>query len=347
MVAMNIFDSDAFSMVSLTQAIEKIPYTPDFLGSLGIFESVPVRTVTVAIEKREQELAIIQTSERGAPLEEQTVPKRDIRDFRTVRIAKGDTVQAAEIQNIRAFGSESEMQTVQAEMAYRYGLLLRDMELTHENMRLGAIQGIVRDADGSVLRNWYTEWGIQQPAEIDFDLEDDTTNVRKKCADVVRAMMRAGKGAWTASTRVIGLAGDEFYDALINHPSVRDTYLNWTAAAELRGLNVFGRFDFGGISFYNYRGTDSFSDGATGGVNAVGIKSEECKFLPVGAPGVFKVAYSPAESFEFVNTPGRPRYAMLIRDQLRNMWVRPEVYSYPLYICTRPEMLQRANMQIS
>jgi hypothetical protein len=26
----------------------------------------------------------------------------------------------------------------------------------------------------------------------------------------------------------------------------------------------------------------------------------------------------------------------------RNAWVKVEVYSYPLFICTRPEMLQRA-----
>ena len=62
----------------------------------------------------------------------------------------------------------------------------------------------------------------------------------------------------------------------------------------------------------------------------------------MNSPGTFVVAYSPAESFEFVNTLGQSRYALLIRDDQRNMWVKPEVYSYPLYLCTRPAMLQRA-----
>jgi hypothetical protein len=62
----------------------------------------------------------------------------------------------------------------------------------------------------------------------------------------------------------------------------------------------------------------------------------------VGGKDVFEVAQSPAETFDFVNTPGQPSYAMLIPDRDRNAWIKPEVYSYPLHICTRPAMLQRA-----
>ena len=155
-----------------------------------------MRTETIAIEKREGALALIQTSERGQPLGQQAGVKRDIRDFRTSRIAKGDTLYAAEIQNMRAFGSDSELQTVQAEIAGRLARLKADVELTWENMRLGAVQGIVLDADGSTLRNWYGEWGINQAAEIDFALTTDTTDVRKTCMTVTRAMMKAAKGAW-------------------------------------------------------------------------------------------------------------------------------------------------------
>ncbi|MDZ3838713.1 MAG: major capsid protein [Rhodospirillales bacterium] len=39
---------------------------------------------------------------------------------------------------------------------------------------------------------------------------------------------------------------------------------------------------------------------------------------------------------------GLDLYAMTIPDRERNAWVKVEVYSYPLFICTRPEMLQRA-----
>lgn len=337
MPTLDVFNSDAFSMRSLTAAIESVPYQPNLLGSLGIFEAVPVRTETVQIESRDGVLSLVQTDQRGAPPAQRTTEKRKMRDFRTRRLAKSDTLRAAEIQNIRAFGQESEMMAVQAEVMRRYSGptgILRDLELTWENHRLGAVQGIVLDADGSTLDNWFTAFGETQPAEIDFALGTATTNVRGKCADVVRAMQRAAKGAWLPTTRVVGLASDAFWDALVNHALVRDTYLNWQAAADLRKDITWQQFDFGGITFINYRGTDDNS--------TVAITADKCKFFPVGAPGVFQVAMSPGESLDMVNTLGRPVYGMIVPDRDRNMFVNIEAYSYPLFYCTRPLMLQRA-----
>lgn len=343
MATMDIFNTDAFSMVSLTQALEKVEYQPALLGSLNIFEPEPVRTETVAIEKRDGVLALIPTSNRGAPITRLTKDSRDIRDFRTNRIAKGDTIQASEIQNIRAFGSETELMQVQAEVARRYNSILRDIELTREYMRLGCLQGIVLDADGSTIKNWYTEWSITQATEIDFELDDAATKVRLKCNQVTRNMQKASKGAWIAGrTQIHALCGDTFYDNLITHASVEKTYLNWAAATDLRQGGAYSAFTFGDITFHNYRGTDTFVSQATAGKNGVGIDAEKAKFFPVNAPGVFKEALSPAESFEFVNTPGRPVYGMVIPDRDRNMFVDVEAYAYPLMICTRPEMLQRA-----
>ncbi|WP_430436858.1 major capsid protein [Oceanibaculum nanhaiense] len=341
MASMDIFNQDAFSMVSLTQAIQDVDYLPTLLGDLNVFEDDPVTTEAVAIEKRGDSLALIQTSERGTEIAERNNNKRDIRYFRTPRIAKGDTIYASEIQNIRAFGTETELERVQAEIARRMAGpsgLMRDMALTHEYMRLGAVQGILLDADGSVIYNWFTEWGINQPAEIDFELDDANTNVRAKCNAVVRAMAKAGKGTFIPNlTQVHSLTGDEMFDKLIDHPSVRDTYTGWAAAEGLREGTAYRAFPFGGILWHNYRGTD---DGTT-----IAVPSTKAKFFPVNAPGVFKRALAPAETFDFVNTPGLPQYAMIVRDQQRNMWARPEVYSYPLYICTKPGMLQRAKMQ--
>lgn len=353
MVAMNVFDQDAFSGVSLTQGIEKVPFTPGLLGALGIFDPRPIRTEAAAFEKRDGVISLIQTSERGAPLEEREREGRDIRYFATKRIAKGDTIKASEIQNIRAMGSETELQSVQNEIMHRYAGptgLINDLMLTWEWHRLGAVQGIVLDADGSTLKNWFTEWSISQASEIDFELDEATTDVRAKCAAVVRAMARASKGAWIEGrTEVHCLAGDTFYDNLRGHATVRDTYTGWENAQALRAATVdpsnggFGApFYFGGIYWHNYRGTDGFSVSATSGKDQVGIAPTKAKFFPRFAPGVFQQVMSPGESVDWANTLGQPYYGIIVRDLERNFWVRPEVYSYPLFICTRPEMLQRA-----
>lgn len=339
MAAIDIFKSNAFSAVSITSALNNVAFQPSFLRDLNIFAPRPVRTTSVAVEERNGTLSLIQTSERGAPLAEADREKRKIRDFRTSRIAKHDRLMADEIQNIRAFGSETELMQVVDEVNRRMNGptgLMRDVEMTWENMALGAIQGIVTDADTSTIYNFYTEFGISAATEIDFDLDNASPAsgaVRKKCTQVVRQMQKAAAGGWVPGrTSVMALCGDAFWDDLTAHSEVRTTYLNTQEAADLRKGLAFEQFNYGGITWVNYRGTD---DGST-----VAVGTDKVKFFPVNGNGVFEVAYSPAETFDYVNTPGQPVYGLVLPDEKRNAYVDLEVYSYPLFMCTRPAMLQ-------
>lgn len=341
MAHMDIFKSDAFGMVSITEALNNVPFQPSFLRSLNIFTPKPIRTLSASVEEKNGTLSLIQTSERGAPLAEADREKRKLRDFRTVRIAKHDVLRADEIQGIRAFGSETELMQVVDEINQRMNGptgLMRDVELTWENMMLGAIQGIVVDADASTIYDYFSEFGISAATEIDFDLDNASPAsgaVRKKCSQVVRQMMKAANGGWIPGrTSVMALCGDAFWDDLTAHTEIRQTYLNTMEAKDLRGGLAYESFNYGGITWVNYRGTD---DGST-----VTINTDKAKFFPVNGNGVFQMAYSPAESLDYVNTPGLPVYGMVIPDEKRNMFVDLEVYSYPLPICTRPAMLQSA-----
>ena len=53
MAALDIFNSNAFSMVSLTDTINKLPFLPGRIGQLGIFHEQGVATTTVLIEEKE------------------------------------------------------------------------------------------------------------------------------------------------------------------------------------------------------------------------------------------------------------------------------------------------------
>jgi hypothetical protein len=341
-VLIDVFRQDPFTAISLTAAVERNPFQPTGIGDLDIFEDEPVFTKTVMIEQRAGELVIIPTSPRGSAPVERVTEKRSARAFTTPRLAMGDTLEASEIDGIRAFGSESELMVAQAEIARRLSGptgLQRNMEYTWELHRLGCVQGVVLDSDGSVIENWFTAFGISQPAEIPFNLQQSDPPdgaLRVLCNQTVRAMARASKGAFLASTRVVGLCGDEFWDALTSHPDVTRTYYNWIAAQELRAGTAFEAMSFGGIDWVNYRGSDDNS--------TIAIPTDKVKFFPKGAPGVFKRALSPAETFDFVNTRGKPIYVIPIFDKDRNAWWRVEIYSYPLHICTRPEVLFSGRM---
>jgi hypothetical protein len=336
MPSLDIFNSDAFSLFQMTQAIEKMPTVPNYLGSMGLFGEEGVTTNVVSIEQRNNTLSLIPTSPRGTQPTMGVTDKRTIRNFSIPRIAKADQVYAAEIQGVRAFGSETELDSVARLIAQKQQKLLTDLDLTLEYHRLGAIQGKLLDSDGTTtIYNYFTEFGVAEPTEIAFDLSASSPVegvLLNKITAAKRAAIRA-LGQAAPGIQFQWLCGDTFFDNFINHNDVRVTYKNWQAAESLRGPNnePFSTFRFGGMDWTNYQGTDDNS--------TVAIGATKARLVIKGVPGLYRRINGPGETMETVNTVGRSLYSMLVKDNDRNMWVQPEVYAYPLHICTRPEVL--------
>lgn len=341
MLSMDVFRQDAFSATTMTAVVDKIGYIPSYLGDFpGLFTPMPVSTTQVFIEERGTQAALIQTSARGTPPNQTGNEKRKVRSFSTVRLAKQSRIMADQLQGIRAFGSTTELQSLQGEVARRQFRMKSDIALTMENLRLGCVQGLVLDADSTTIVDWAAELGQTIPAEINFDLTNNNPAsgaVRANCDKVTRSIRRnLQKGGASETVQVIGLCGDNFWDALVAHDEVRATYLNTQAAADLRSGTAFQQFQYGGILFVNYRGTDDAS--------TVGINTDKVKFFPlaqVGATSIFQMAYAPAERFEFVNTPGLPVYSWIVPDDDRDMFADVEMYTYPLPVCVLPQALHR------
>lgn len=339
---MDPFESNAFSTREMTAQVDRVDYAPQALGAMNLFTDRPLRQERIMIDVRDRELTLIPTTPRGSAPHQLTPAGRSALPMATPRLVKASTIKATEIAGVRAFGQQSAVETMRAEVALRLGMLRQDLELTMEHHRLGAIQGVVLDADGTtVIEDFYDAFGISRPAVVDFELDDDATEVRAKVAGVVRAMTVAAKGAMTAGTMVYALAGDDFYEALIAHPKVEKFYLQRSGRDLAEEGGPFASIRLFGVTFLNYRGSD---DGA------VAVASDEAKFFPVGSPGTFVRALSPADEYvEHVGELGREVYARQYAQHV-NGSESPQtgrvvqVDSYPLHICMRPEMLRSAVM---
>lgn len=340
-IVTDIFTQNAWGAIEFhEEVVERIDFKPQLLGSLGLFEPIYSRSRTIAVASREGTLMLIPTSETGAPPEELIPRGAKVRKFDAVRLAKGSTIYAIELVGVLSLPFDEQTKEIAEEVAERTANILDDMELTWEYQRFGAVQGRVLDADGTtVLFDWYDEWGIAEPAEINFALNNAETDVRKKCRDVKRAMQKAAKGVWSPSTRIGCLVGDTFFDLLVNHPQIKETKLGTERAAMLENIEGFSAIEIEGITFINYRGTDDDS--------TIAIGTAKARFFPIGARGAFKVGWAPASEFKpYVNKKGREYYGLVLEDKSgRDEWDRVEMYSYPLFICTRPEMLLRARAQ--
>lgn len=335
----DVFRQNAWGVVDFQEdVIERTDFVPQLLGQLGIFEPIYSRSQTIGVAERNRTVTLIPTSEMGAPPEELIPQGSRLRTFNTTRLAKGSTIYAAEMANVTALPFDLQTAEVSDEVATRSQQILTDLELTWEHMRFGAIQGQVLDSDGSVIVNWYDEWGIAAPAPFAFELGLDTTDVRQKCRQLKRRMIDVAKGVWTPATRIGVLVGDEFFDGLVAHPSYKETLLNTGRAVTLENIEGYSAIEIEGITFINYRGTDD--------KQTIHIPSTGGRSFPIGARGAFKVGFSPANEFKpYLNQRAREYYGLLLADPSgRDAWDRVEIYSYPIFVATRPEMLIELTM---
>lgn len=320
MPMLDVFKSDAFSTVSLTDGIIKAPHKPGRIGTLGLFRSRGIPNTTVVIEEKDGRLELISTSPRGGPATTVGSKKRTARSFVVPHLEKETTVSADEVQNVRAFGSENAADAVQAIINERLQDMRAMHEVTLEHLRVGAIKGQVLDADGStVLFNLFTEFGVAQQTH---DIDLGTESVRAEAVKIQR-LIEAELGAEPVSG-YRAFCGDEFFDALIEDASVKEA-LKYQESRLLR-TDLRTGFEFGGIVWENYRGK-------VGSVDF--FPTAKAYVVPEGT-GIFQTYFAPADFIETVNTVGLPVYAKMFNDDQLNRWAKVHTQSNPLALCLRP-----------
>lgn len=318
-----IFDDEAFSVTSLTAALNDQPYLPGRISSLGLFREEGVTTLTVQIEKDGDTLALVPAGERGSSGLVVGASKRMLIPFNTVHLPERFTIKADEIQGIRAFGTRTELQAVQDVVNSRLAKARRQLDATHEFQRMGALNGLVLDADGKTpLLNLYDRFGVERQT-LSMGLSDQNTKLRVKCVEALD-MQEDALGSVTSSG-ARAFCGKNFWSKLIVHKSVEDTYLNSQQAAALRG-DARESFEFGGITWERYRGK-------VAGISFV--HDDKAHLVPEGVPDLYISAFAPADYMETVNTQGIPYYSKM-EPLPFNKGIAGEAQSNPLHICTRP-----------
>lgn len=327
---LDIFNDDAFSVVSLTESINLLPYMPARLGQLNLFRQVPVRTPTAVIEFREGKLVLIPTQARGSRENVVGSGKRNVRTLSIPHLPLDAAVLADDVMGIRAFGSEDQLEPISAVVNEKLEQLKQSHELTWEWHRMGALTGVVLDADGtSELYNLFDLFNVTE-TEVEFDFTDEDTV--KLGAESLKRTMRHKMGG-IPYTGIHALCGDQFWDALVTSAAAKAAYNRWNDGQFFReGQSAF---PWCGITWENYDGylNDDFNF----------IDPEVARFFPTGSPNLFQVALAPADFMETVNTLGQPYYAKQERMPF-DKGVNIHSQSNPLHFCTRPQVLIKGTM---
>lgn len=329
MPSLDVFNSDPFSMTTLTDAINKRPYKPGRIGQLGIFSAKGIPSTTLYVEEKAGTLSLVQTSARGGPGGTVGSNMRTARAFRALHLQQNTSVLADEVQNVRAFGQENVTQTVQDLVVERLGEMQDNILVTQEYHRMGAIQGLVLDADGSTLFNLFTEFGVSQQT-LDIALATAGTKVRNRIVAAKRLAEAELGGVMISGWRAF--CGANYFDALVDHATVIEAYKYQQGQVLGTDLRETG-FNYGGVIWEEYRGSVSPQSGGS----AVNFVDPDQAWLVPIVPGMFVTRFAPADYEETVNTMGLPWYAKQAPDPSgMNKHRALELQSNPISLCLRP-----------
>jgi len=345
---LDVFNSNAFGVSSLTAAVNLITPTYNRLGDLGLFvkEGVTQRTAVVDFDPITNSL--LPRSQWGGPGVANKTALTKAHNFNIPHYPVNDTILASDIMGRRRPGTDAVLDA-QFVLAKKMAEMKRKLEQQQEWQRLGVLKaGQVKDGAGNLILDLYSEFGISQTS-TSFVLGTTTTDVMGKIAAVKRNIITALQGE--SITGFIALCSDSFYDAFVSHANVKAafTYFQNANGQNLAqdysgGSNVAGRvrgFVFGGgdlpVTWINYTGT--VSDCSSTPTQQPLIDSNSAYLLPTGT-SVFREWYAPADYVETVNTEGMPFYAK--QELMRfGKGIELECQSNPLPVCLKPAVVQK------
>ncbi|MBQ3059601.1 MAG: major capsid protein [Desulfovibrio sp.] len=328
---MSMLNFTPFTATEMTDAVNMLPLAP--MRFSGMFESKGVRTTEVAVELKYGRITLIADSERGAPPEHLggRGQKREVKVLSCSHLAQADTLSPEDLQNVRAFGS-TELVSPASVVNDKMAVLKRNLLMTKEFHRLGAVKGIVLDADGrTVLHDLFETFGVRQiKSQVTFPATaaDNANPILTAIVDAKRKAEAAMQG--NPYSHFEAIMGSNFYDMLTSHALVRKYFEDWLARRQDFGDNDYRRrgFTYGSVTFYE-------ASEVVGGLKLV--DDNKAHLYPVG-PGIWKMYYAPADWMETVNTVGLPYYARM-DEKSKGRGYDLEVQANPLTLCIYPEAL--------
>ncbi len=342
---LDIFNQDAFSASSLTGTITLVPNTYGRINQLGLFRPEPLATTTVTVIIEDGVLNLLPTRPRGGPASLGTRGKQRPKAFVVPHIPHDDAVLATDVQNMLALSPQGSagLETVLGFLNRKIITMRGKHSITLENLRMGALKGVVRDYDGSVIVNYFTEFGITEQV-VDFVLGTASTDVLGKCQDVTGYMEDNLLGE--TMTGVHALCSPEWFRKFTTHASVKEAFKYYQSGPQILREDVRKGFTFGGITFEEYRGSASYlqEDGTRSTAQRF-IPAGDVRFFPLGTTDTFVNYWAPPDFWDAVNQAPDIGNAEVFVAPLEPMKFRKgmEVHteSNPLPLVKRPALLVR------
>lgn len=340
MALIDAFKGSAFKMSSLADSINVVPNTYGRVRELGLFRNKALPTKNFQIEFKNGVLNLLNTSARGGA--GGTVgrsPKRNVRNYEVLHIEHDEFIYADDIQDVRAFGSEMQLQQLTELMNDKLETLAGKFDITEEWHLVNAIQGKLVDADGTALFNAFTDFGVTEKS-VDFTFGTSTADMGTKLLEVVRHVEDNALGETV--TGVHALVDSTWFDNFTTHASIKEAYKYYASVQEPLRQDTRRLFVHKGVAIEEYRGTATYLNADDTTTNRKFITAGEARFFPLGTRQTFQSFAGPADFVSAANKPGQRLAVRMLPDPSgKDKFVGIHAQMNPFMLCTRPAMLVR------
>lgn len=307
---MDLFKS-YFTRETLAGVVTKAPFVPGQLGASGLFQSVGLTSTTALVEEMPLE-SIAETAAiaRGAPPSQTTLGVRKMHPFLVASYGWQAPVLADEVLNVRAAGNGA-AEVIQTRIAEKTAKLRQLAAFQHEYLRVSCVNTATN-----------TIGTAPAAAVVAFGASD--TAIRTAIHNNIVLPVESAL-AGIPYTGLDAYCSDSYWVALIESKTVRETYLNTQAAAELRNAPA-DSFMYGGIMWHRYR---------AGGNCA--ITSGQAKIVPRGVAGLFQQCFAPNDTLSSVGSGAMGTDVYLSSQPIDgDKGYLLTMQTHPVMVCTRP-----------
>lgn len=307
-----------------TDELVQVPDANYVTQALGLFQNNPRTQKHIQIVRRTDENHLLvdrnwderDTTILGEAREylNLSIPHYPAKDAITPNDLDG-VVNSEAFSTAAGIAAIAELETVASVRARKMVKLRNAHDLTLEAARMRLITtGDVYAPRGTVVTNFYTEFGITQPTQtVDFSGTTDPRSVVRQALAVSRnAVSRAGGGA---INDFVVLCSSSFFDALISNPYVTSVAMiapgmppvlqgTGNAApgldARYASVRLMGALWIDvGAAGYTQPGTNTF---------VPFVADDEAYIVPRGVDGLFQTYYAPANRFSTINRVAQSSY---------------------------------------
>ena len=352
----------------LTEWTEQINEQDNQFGvfnAMGLFNAKPVSQTTLTFQKNIKNVTLIpQTTRRGGTASRGVDGVSELYNLNLPYFEHKDFVGVQDIQGYAASSEDERVISLGEVKAEKVISMRESADQTKEYMQIEAIKGVTKDAYGNTVADMFEEFGLtaRRTQEIssngfslDFELGTASTDIYQKITDLKRYITKkASTGGAIGKIQVP--CSESFFDALKNHPKVREAYAAWTNSGGSNGgkeiyrdelttytnWGVTDSFEFNGVLFWTYPAEFSIDKGDQTFETKSAFNGKEGYTIVKGVKDAYRGAFGPSNTFKGANKAGASIYLNEFADKYDREY-EFNLEMSPLYWLARPQFSIRCH----